>query len=76
MRLNEQESPPQPRAQVPADARGEYRSDATHGTDNSVGRVALVVDDDPFFRVALREILTRHLCCSEVIEAASFDEAI
>jgi DNA-binding NarL/FixJ family response regulator len=75
MRLNEQESP-QARAQVPVDVRGEHRSDATQKTADTIGRVALVVDDDPFFRVALRAILTRYLGCSEVIEAASFDEAI
>jgi DNA-binding NarL/FixJ family response regulator len=42
----------------------------------TAGRVALVVDDDPFFRVALSTILTDRLGCSEVIEAGSFDEAV
>jgi DNA-binding NarL/FixJ family response regulator len=39
-------------------------------------RIALVVDDDAFFRMALHTILTDELGCSEVIEAACFDEAL
>ena len=39
-------------------------------------RIALVVDDDEFFRMALRTILTNEIGCSEVIEAACFDEAL
>ena len=38
--------------------------------------VALVVDDDALFRMALGTILTSRLGCSKVIEAASFDEAL
>jgi DNA-binding NarL/FixJ family response regulator len=38
--------------------------------------VALIADDDEFFRIALRTILTAELGFSEVIEAASLDEAI
>ena len=41
-----------------------------------VGRTALVVDDDPFFRIALSKILTDRLGCVEIIEAASFDRAL
>lgn len=41
-----------------------------------VGRIALVVDDDPFFRIALGKILTERLGCVEIIEAASFDDAL
>jgi DNA-binding NarL/FixJ family response regulator len=43
---------------------------------NNVGRIALVVDDDPFFRIALGKILTDRLGCAEVIEADSFDSAL
>jgi DNA-binding NarL/FixJ family response regulator len=39
-------------------------------------RVALVIDDDALFRMALSTILTNKLGCSEVIEAASFDQAL
>jgi DNA-binding NarL/FixJ family response regulator len=34
------------------------------------------VDDDPFFRIALGKILTERLGCVEIIEAASFDDAL
>src|SRR5690554_918908 len=37
---------------------------------------ALVADDDDFFRIALRNILTDELRVPEVIETASLDEAI
>ena len=37
---------------------------------------ALVVDDDPFFRIALSKILTDRLGCVEISEAASFDSAL
>jgi DNA-binding NarL/FixJ family response regulator len=57
-------------------AQGEHRSDLMGAANTAVARVALVVDDDPFFRMALRAILTSHLGCSEVIEAAAFDEAV
>jgi len=40
------------------------------------GRTALVVDDDPFFRIALSKILIDRLGCVEIIEAASFDGAL
>lgn len=39
-------------------------------------RIALVVDDDALFRMALGTILTKKLGCSEVIEAGCFDEAL
>jgi DNA-binding NarL/FixJ family response regulator len=38
--------------------------------------VALIADDDDFFRIALRTILTREIGFSEVIETASLDDAI
>jgi DNA-binding NarL/FixJ family response regulator len=38
--------------------------------------IALTADDDEFFRLALRSILTRHLDVQEVIETGSFDEAL
>ncbi len=38
--------------------------------------VALTADDDEFFRMALRSILTRQLGVQEVIETGSFDEAL
>jgi DNA-binding NarL/FixJ family response regulator len=38
--------------------------------------IALAVDDDEFFRIALRSILTRKLGFKEVFEADSFDEAM
>ena len=40
------------------------------------GPIALTADDDEFFRIALRSILTRHLGIQEVIETGSFDEAL
>lgn len=39
-------------------------------------QIALIVDDDSFFRAGLRSILTSQVGCSEVIEAACFDEAV
>ncbi len=39
-------------------------------------RLALVADDDEFFRAALHTILIKQLGFSEVIEAASLDEAM
>jgi DNA-binding NarL/FixJ family response regulator len=41
-----------------------------------LAQIALVVDDDEFFRMALHTILTGQLGCSKVIEAACFDEAL
>lgn len=38
--------------------------------------VALIADDDEFFRMALRSILTRSLGISEVVETSSLDEAV
>jgi len=76
MRSNEQESPPRAGVRDLTHAHAENRSEATRAPDSTVERVALVVDDDPFFRMALRGLLTSHLGCLEVIEAASFDEAV
>jgi DNA-binding NarL/FixJ family response regulator len=76
MRSNKQESAWVIRPQDLTVAQGNHRSDPTGAANSAVGRVALVVDDDPFFRMALRAILTSHLGCSEVIEAASFDDAV
>jgi DNA-binding NarL/FixJ family response regulator len=39
-------------------------------------RVGLIADDDAYFRMAVGAILTRQLGFSQVIEAASLDEAI
>jgi len=41
-----------------------------------VTKTALIVDDDEFFRVALRTVVTSTLGFSEVLEAENFDEAI
>lgn len=76
MRSNKQESAWVIRAQDVTVAQGDHPSDPTGVANGAVGRVALVVDDDPFFRMALRAILINHLGCSEVIEAAAFDEAV
>jgi len=38
--------------------------------------IALVADDDEFFRVAIRMILTTQLGFGELLETASFDEAL
>jgi DNA-binding NarL/FixJ family response regulator len=35
-----------------------------------------LVDDDPFFRLALARIMAERFGCLEIIEAASFDEAL
>jgi DNA-binding NarL/FixJ family response regulator len=40
------------------------------------GKTALVADDDEFFRMALRSILTSQLGFAEVVETASLDEAV
>jgi len=37
---------------------------------------ALIVDDDEFFRIALRTVLTSTLGFSDVLEAENFDQAI
>jgi DNA-binding NarL/FixJ family response regulator len=39
-------------------------------------KVALIADDDEFFRMALQAILTKRLGFSSVVEAGSLDEAI
>jgi DNA-binding NarL/FixJ family response regulator len=41
-----------------------------------VGKTALVADDDEFFRMALKSILTSQLGFTEVLETASLDEAV
>ncbi|TGQ31072.1 MULTISPECIES: response regulator transcription factor [unclassified Mesorhizobium] len=43
---------------------------------NKISRVALIADDDEFFRIALRTILATELEFSVVIETASLDDAI
>jgi DNA-binding NarL/FixJ family response regulator len=43
---------------------------------DGVGPIVLTADDDEFFRIALRSILTRQLGVQEVIETGSFDEAL
>lgn len=50
----------------------EFRAGRPHNN----GLIALIADDDEFFRIALRSILTMHLGVLEVIETASFDEAL
>lgn len=45
------------------------------GAGDSQG-VALIADDDEFFRIALRTILKKRLGFAKVIEAASFGEAV
>jgi DNA-binding NarL/FixJ family response regulator len=40
------------------------------------GKVALIADDDEFFRMALRAILSKKLLFSEVIETSFLDEAV
>ncbi len=39
-------------------------------------RIAIIADDDEFFRMAIRMILTEELGFSEVIEATSLDDAV
>ncbi len=43
---------------------------------NPMVRIALIADDDEFFRMAIRMILTEQLGFSEVIEATSLDDAV
>jgi DNA-binding NarL/FixJ family response regulator len=76
MRLNDKTLPPKPGLHTPPSPDGEHRSNTARTTSSAVERVALVADNDPFFRMALRAILTSRLDCSEVIEATSFDEAV
>jgi DNA-binding NarL/FixJ family response regulator len=68
--------PEKPPPADPTPSREEQDSEAKRAPDDLVGRIALLVDDDPFFRMALGAILTDRLGCAEVIEAASFDEAL
>jgi DNA-binding NarL/FixJ family response regulator len=62
--------------QGPAVSSGKQGFEAKRAPEEPVGRIALVVDDDPFFRIALGTILTGRLGCVQIIEAASFDEAL
>ena len=55
-------------------ARREHMSQSEKSS--SEGEVCLIADDDEFFRMALRSILTRQLGFQEVIETGSFDEAL
>ena len=57
-----------------ATARRGMSASMNDGTKAS-GRAALIADDDEFFRMALRVILTDKLGFAEVIEAASLDDA-
>jgi len=60
----------------PAAPRGQPWSDSNRAPARAVGRIALIVDDDPFFRIALSKILTDRLACVKIIEAVSFDDAL
>lgn len=42
----------------------------------ALARIGLVADDDAYFRMAVGAILTRQFGFSEIVEAASFDEAL
>ncbi|QRM35581.1 response regulator transcription factor [Microvirga sp. VF16] len=42
----------------------------------ALSRIGLIADDDAYFRVAMGAILSRHFGFTEVIEAASLDEAL
>lgn len=44
--------------------------------DSNARRTALISDDDEFFRMALAKILDEKLGYTEVVETASFDEAV
>jgi DNA-binding NarL/FixJ family response regulator len=46
------------------------------GISQSAGSIALTADDDEFFRIALKSLLTKQLGFQEVIETGSFDEAL
>lgn len=68
---------PQPSAPVSAMQSGdpeETRIDRVRMLAD--GKAALIADDDEFFRMALRVILTERLGFSEVIEASSLDDAV
>ncbi|MBM6583677.1 response regulator transcription factor [Microvirga sp. BT689] len=43
---------------------------------SALGRVGLIADDDPYFRMAVGAILNRQFGFTEVLEAASLDEAV
>lgn len=47
----------------------------TMGDEDRRERVAVVADDDEFFRLAVSALLTRHLGFGRVIETASLDDA-
>jgi DNA-binding NarL/FixJ family response regulator len=76
MHANEHESPPNAQVADWTGAHDGHRPDPAQAAKSAAGRIALVVDDDPFFRMALRAILTDRLGYSDVVEAASFDEAL
>ncbi|MBL0408077.1 response regulator transcription factor [Microvirga aerilata] len=42
----------------------------------TLGRIGLIADDDPYFRMAVGAILNRQFGFTEIIEAASLDEAV
>jgi DNA-binding NarL/FixJ family response regulator len=43
---------------------------------SALGRIGLIADDDPYFRMAVGAILSRQFGFTEVLEAASLDEAV
>lgn len=45
-------------------------------TPRNTGLIAVVADDDEFFRMAVSALLTRHLGFEQVVETSSLDEAI
>lgn len=45
-------------------------------SENSHRQIALIADDDEFFRMALSRMLTADLGFSDVVEATTFDEAL
>ncbi len=57
------------------DAAGS-RSNEKDATSFRAAQVALIADDDEFFRMALSVILTEQIGFSEVIEATSLDDAV
>ena len=46
------------------------------GGQSTSGGIILIADDDEFFRVALRTILTRTLGTTEILETSSLEEAV
>jgi DNA-binding NarL/FixJ family response regulator len=51
-------------------------SDAPTALARSEGPIAVVADDDEFFRMAVSALLTRHLGFAHVVETGSLDEAL